>query len=524
MEKRVDFLIIGSGIAGLSFALKVAEKASVFVVTKSKMQDTATAYAQGGIAAVTYQPDSFEKHVADTLDAGSFLNQKEIVKIVVEEGPQRVKELIEWGASFDKTGKGTYNLHKEGGHSENRVLHHKDNTGEEIQNTLIEQVKQHPNIQVFENHFAIDVITQHHLGKIIRRGTPDIECYGAYVFDKEKKKIFTVLAKATMLATGGCGNVYLNTTNPDVITGDGIAMMYRAKGMVENMEFVQFHPTALYNPKASQTFLITEALRGSGAILRNMKGVAFMEKYDARGSLAPRDIVARAIDSEMKNSGADHVFLDATIVSEEVLKNEYPNIYKKCRSIGIDPVKDYIPVVPAAHYLCGGINVNQNSESSIHRLYAVGEVAHTGLHGANRLASNSLLEAVVFSHRAAKHALKTIESVNWQENIPEWDDSGTTPNEEMILITQSWKETQSIMSNYVGIVRSNLRMKRALDRLEILYRETEDLYKISKVTVKICELRNLINVGYLIIKMANQRKESIGLHCNIDYPKKQQCN
>ncbi|MEA1875194.1 MAG: L-aspartate oxidase [Bacteroidota bacterium] len=520
MEKRVDFLIIGSGIAGLSFALKVAEKASVFVVTKSKIKDTATAYAQGGIAAVTYQPDSFDKHVEDTLDAGSYLNHKKIVKIVVEEGPARVKELIQWGASFDKTRKGTYNLHREGGHSENRVLHHKDNTGEEIQNTLIKQVKQHSNIHVFEDHFTIDVITQHHLGKIIRRGTPDIECYGAYVFDKKKKKIFTVLAKATMIATGGCGNVYLNTTNPNVITGDGIAMTYRAKGMVENMEFMQFHPTALYNPKASQPFLITEALRGSGAILRNIKGNAFMEKYDARGSLAPRDIVARAIDSEMKNSGSEHIFLDATKVGADILKNEFPNIYKKCLTMGVEPVTDYIPVVPAAHYLCGGITVNQSSESSIHRLYAVGEVSYTGLHGANRLASNSLLEALVFSDRAAKHALKTIDSVGWQENIPEWDDKGTIPNEEMILITQSWKETQSIMSNYVGIVRSNLRMKRALDRLEILYRETENLYKKSKVTVKICELRNLINVAYLIIKMASQRKESIGLHCNIDYPKK----
>ncbi len=519
METRVDFLIIGSGIAGLSFALKVAEKSSVFVVTKSKLADTATAYAQGGIAAVTYQPDSFEKHVADTLNAGSYLNHKETVKIVVEEGPSRVKELIRWGASFDKTGKGTFNLHREGGHSENRVLHHKDNTGEEIQKTLIKQVKQHPNIQVFEDHFAIDLITEHHMGELVRRNTPNIECYGAYVFDKNKKQIFTVLAKATLLATGGCGNVYLNTTNPEVITGDGIAMTYRARGMVENMEFMQFHPTALYNPKSTQTFLITEALRGSGAILRNIKGNAFMDKYDSRGSLAPRDIVARAIDSEMKNSGSDHVFLDATAVGADILNAEFPNIYKKCKDIGIDPVKDYIPVVPAAHYLCGGITVNYNAESSIHRLYAVGEVAHTGLHGANRLASNSLLEAVVFSDRAAKHALKTIDSVDWQDNIPEWDDEGTIPNEEMILITQSWKETQSIMSNYVGIVRSNLRMKRALDRLEILYRETEDLYKKSKVTVKICELRNLINVGYLIIKMAQERKESIGLHCNIDYPK-----
>lgn len=519
MEKRVDFLVIGSGIAGLSFALKVADKASVCVVTKTKLDDTATSYAQGGIAAVTYQPDSFEKHVADTLDAGSFINQEEIVKIVVEEGPQRVKELIDWGASFDKTSKGTYNLHREGGHSEKRVLHHKDNTGHEIQQTLIRQVKNHPNIELLEDHFAIDIITQHHMGKLIRRHTSDVECYGAYVFDKEKKVIHTILAKSSLIATGGCGNVYLNTTNPNVITGDGVAMVYRAKGKIENMEFIQFHPTALYDPKATQTFLITEALRGSGAILRTFHGETFMEKYDHRGSLAPRDIVARAIDSEMKNSGTDHVYLDATEIPVDVLKNEFPNIYKKCIDIGIDPLKDFIPVVPSAHYLCGGISVNKDSESSIHRLYAVGEVSHTGLHGANRLASNSLLEAVVFADRAAKHALEAIKSIEWEENIPEWNDDGTTPNEEMVLITQSWKETQSIMSHYVGIVRSNLRMKRALDRLEIIYRETEDLYKKSKVTVKICELRNLINVGYLIIKMAQERKESIGLHCNIDFPK-----
>ncbi len=403
MEKRFDFLVIGSGIAGLSVALKAAQSSSVCVITKSKLDNTSTTYAQGGIASVTSLSDNFEKHYNDTLIAGSYLNNIETVKIVVKEGPKRVKELIEWGASFDKAKDGSYSLHREGGHSESRILHHKDNTGSEIQQTLIEQLKKHPNIEVFEHHFAIDLITQHHLGKKVKRSNTDTECYGAYVLDKNNKEIHTFLAKATILATGGCGNVYLNTTNPDVITGDGIAMAYRAKAMVENMEFTQFHPTALYNTKDTQTFLITEALRGAGAVLRNIKGEKFMQRYDERGSLAPRDIVARAIDSEMKSLGSEHVYLDATKIDNNFLKTQYPNIYKKCLSIGIDATKDYIPVVPSAHYLCGGIKVNHNSETSIHRLYAVGEASSTGLHGANRLASNSLLEAIVFAHRAVTH-------------------------------------------------------------------------------------------------------------------------
>jgi L-aspartate oxidase len=520
MKKQTDFLVIGSGIAGLSFALKVAQTHKVCVVTKSEISDTATSYAQGGIASVTYPEDSFEKHFNDTLNAGSYLNNEDIVRIVVEEGPERVKELIQWGTSFDKLNNGDYSLHREGGHSEKRILHHKDNTGLEIQKALVNQVNNHPNITVLNYHFTVDIITQHHLGEIVKRGQQDIKCYGAYVFDINKKQVITMLAKTTLIATGGCGNVYLNTTNPEVITGDGIAMVYRAKGLIKDMEFTQFHPTALYNPKAKQNFLITEALRGAGAVLLNLKGDSFMEAHDPRGSLAPRDIVARAIDSEMKNSGSDYVYLDATNIKEDVLKKEFPNIYKKCLEIGINPAKDYIPVVPSAHYLCGGIAVNENSQSSISELYAVGEVASTGLHGANRLASNSLLEAVVFADRAAKDSLSKINNINWEKSVPDWNDEGTIPNEEMVLITQSWKETQSIMSNYVGIVRSNLRLKRAMDRLKLLYEETEELYKKSKLTVKICELRNVINVAYLIIKMAQARKESVGLHCNIDYPSK----
>ncbi|MGC9330255.1 MAG: L-aspartate oxidase [Bacteroidales bacterium] len=517
MEKKVDFLIIGSGIAGLTFALKVAPNKSVCIVTKSSIDDTSTAYAQGGIAAVTYKPDSFDKHIHDTLDAGQYLNDKEIVNLVIKEGPQQVKNLIKWGAQFDKSKSGKYYLHKEGGHSEKRILHHKDNTGEEIQKTLIRQVKAHPNIAVYEHFFAIDLITQHHLGKLVKHNHTDTECYGAYVFDKRNNTIYTMLAKITLLATGGCGNVYKSTTNPPVITGDGIAMTYRAKGKIKNMEFVQFHPTAFYNPNETPSFLITEAIRGSGAIIRDIKGNKFLEKYDSRGSLAPRDIVARAIDRKMKEQGSDHVYLDATNINEETFREKFPNIFQKCIKHNINPAKEFIPVVPSAHYLCGGIAVDKNGESSIHRLYAAGETTYTGLHGANRLASNSLLEAVIFADRAAKHSLSIISELSWMKNIPPWNDEGTIPAEEMVLITQSWKETQEIMSNYVGIVRSNLRLKRALDRLEIIYRENEDLYKKSKLTVKICELRNLINVGYLIIKMAQARKESIGLHYNIDY-------
>ncbi|MFO7789949.1 MAG: L-aspartate oxidase [Bacteroidales bacterium] len=518
-EKHTDFLVIGSGIAGLSFALQVAEKGTVCIVTKADIDNATTAYAQGGIAAVTYKPDNFEKHIQDTLNAGHYLNDEAIVRMVIEEGPKQIQNLIQWGTNFDKSDAGTYNLHKEGGHSEKRVLHHKDNTGEEIQRALLSQVSAHPNIEICEHHLAIDLITQHHLGKLVKRKHTDTECYGAYVYNKSAKQIDTMLAKITLLATGGCGNVYQTTTNPPFITGDGIAMAYRAKCKIENMEFVQFHPTALYNPKEKPSFLITEAMRGAGAVLRDIKGKTFMEKYDKRASLAPRDIVARAIDRTMKEQGTDHIFLDATCLSKKQFQEQFPNIFKKCISLGINPVNEYIPVVPSAHYLCGGIAVNKNGESSIHRLYAVGETASTGLHGANRLASNSLLEAVVFADKAAKHSVSKLPVLDWMKNIPVWSDEGTIPNEEKVLITQSQKETQEIMSNYVGIVRSNLRLRRALDRLEIIYRENEDLYKKSKLTVKICELRNMINVGYIIIKMAQERKESIGLHHNIDYPK-----
>jgi len=519
MKKKVDFLVIGSGIAGLSYALKVAPYGKVCIVTKGKADDTNTRYAQGGIAAVTYSPDTYEKHIKDTMIAGCGLSNKKIVRITITESTERIKELIKWGIQFDKDKNGKYDLNKEGGHSEYRVLHHKDNTGNEIERGLLYQVKNNPNIKLFEDCFSIDLITQHHLSIEVNRRTKDITCYGAYVFDNKTKQIFTILSKITLIATGGTGNVYENTTNPRIATGDGIAMVYRAKGKIENMEFTQFHPTSLYNPKEKPSFLITEAIRGFDAALKTIDNNKFMHKYDKRLSLAPRDIVARAIDKELKISGNDYVYLDCTHLDKKELIYHFPNIYAKCLSIGIDISRDMIPVVPSAHYICGGIKTDEYGQTSIINLYASGECSSTGLHGANRLASNSLLEAVVFSHRASQDSIKKISSVNICNKIPDWDSEGTILNEELVLITQSLKELQSIMSNYVGIVRSDLRLQRALDRLEIIYRETEELYDKSVLTVKICELRNIINVAYLIIKMAINRKESIGLHYSLDYPK-----
>lgn len=518
MQRKVDFLVIGTGIAGLSYALKVADQGNVLIISKTGITETATWYAQGGIAAVMYNPDTYEKHIKDTLVAGSFLNDEQIVRMTISESTERIKELIGWGTKFDQEASGKYSLAKEGGHSEFRVLHHRDNTGAEIQRALTEKVIAHPNIELLENHFTIDLITQHHLGQIIRRTSVDIQCFGAYVLNPQNGSIDVVLAKTTMIATGGAGNVYQTTTNPIIATGDGVAMFYRAKGVVDHMEFVQFHPTSLYNPKEKPSFLITEALRGAGAVLKDYYGNEFMYKYDERGSLAPRDIVARAIDNEMKLSGRDHLFLDARHLPEREILHHFPGIHAKCLSIGINIMKDMIPVVPAAHYICGGIKTDAFGRTNIKNLYASGEVASTGLHGANRLASNSLLEALVFSHNASLDATEKMKQTSWKDRIPEWNAEGTVLNEEMVLITQSRKELQSIMSNYVGIVRSDLRLKRALDRLEILYRESEDLYEKSVVSEELCELRNMINVAYLIIKFASQRKESIGLHYSINYP------
>ena len=521
MVKRFDFLVIGSGIAGMSYALKVADKGKVALICKTTLEDANTYFAQGGIASVTNMlVDNFDKHIEDTMIAGDWISDRQAVEKVVLEAPSQIQALIDWGVEFDRDEKGEFDLHREGGHSEFRILHHADNTGAEIQESLIRAIRKHPNITIFDNHFAIEILTQHHLGIEVTRQTPDIECYGAYVLDINTNEVHTFLSKVTLMATGGCGAVYKTTTNPLVATGDGIAMVYRAKGTVKDMEFVQFHPTALYNPGDRPSFLITEAMRGYGGILRTKDGKEFMQKYDPRLSLAPRDIVARAIDNEMKHRGDDHVYLDVTHKDPEETKRHFPNIYEKCLSLGIDITKEYIPVAPAAHYLCGGIKVDLNAASSIHRLYAVGECSCTGLHGGNRLASNSLIEAVVYADAAAKHSLEHFESYAYNEDIPEWNDEGTKMNEEMVLISQDAKEVQQIMSTYVGIVRSDLRLKRAWNRLDLLYEETEELFKQSVVSRELCELRNVINVGYLIMRQAMERKESCGLHYNIDHPKK----
>lgn len=522
MTRKYDYLVIGSGIGGMSFALKASRRGhKVALICKTTLEEANTYYAQGGVASVTnLEVDDFEKHIHDTMVAGDWLSDPEAVKKVVTGAPEQIRELVGWGVDFDKKEDGTYDLHREGGHSEFRILHHADNTGAEIQLSLVERVRQDPNIDVYDHHFAVEIITQHHLGKVVTRRTPDITCYGAYILNEETGKIDTFLARVTVMATGGVGAVYTTTTNPLVSTGDGIAMVYRAKGTVKDMEFIQFHPTALYHPGDRPSFLITEAMRGYGAVLRTLDGEEFMQKYDPRLSLAPRDIVARAIDSEMKLHGTDHVFLDVTHKDPEETKKHFPNIYEKCLSLGIDITKDMIPVAPAAHYLCGGIAVDTNGESSIQRLYAVGECSRTGLHGGNRLASNSLIEAIVYADAAEKHSASLISGYDFRTDVPEWNDEGTAHPEEMVLITQEAKEVSQIMAYYVGIVRSDLRLKRAWNRLDILYQETEDLFKRSKPTRQLCELRNIINIGYLVMRQALERKESRGLHYTVDYPHK----
>ena len=518
MIHQYDYLVIGSGIAGMSFALKVAEQGkSVAIICKTELEEANTYFAQGGIASVTnLQVDNFEKHIHDTLVAGDWINDRAAVEMVVRRAPSQIKELIRWGVDFDRNEDGGFDLHREGGHSEFRILHHKDNTGAEIQTSLIEAIKRQPNIHIFNHHFAVEIITQHHLGIIVTRYTPGIRCFGAYVLNEDTGRVDTFLSRITVMATGGCEAVYRNTTNPLVATGDG--MVYRAKGAVKNMEFIQFHPTALFHPGDRPCFLITEAMRGYGGVLRTLDGKEFMQKYDERLSLAPRDIVARAIDNEMKQRGEDHVYLDVTHKDPEETKRHFPNIYQKCLSLGIDITRDYIPVAPAAHYLCGGIVVDLDGQSSIRRLYALGECSCTGLHGGNRLASNSLIEAVVYADAAARHSLEVVDRYDFNEDVPEWNDEGTISTEERVLITQSAKEVNQIMEAYVGIVRSNVRLTRAWNRLDILYEETERLFKHSKASRELCELRNMINVGYLITRQAMERKESRGLHYTLDYP------
>ncbi len=523
MTHKFDFLIIGSGVAGMSYALKVAaaKKGKVAIICKTTMEEANTAKAQGGISSVTnLLVDNFEKHIEDTMIAGDYISDPEAVRQVVTRAPEGIRDLVKWGVNFDKKEDGTFDLHREGGHSEFRILHHADDTGAEIQRGLMEAVRANKDIEVFEGYFAVEIITQHHLGIRVTRRTPDIECFGAYVLNPKTGKIDTFLSKVTLMATGGTGAIYATTSNPSIATGDGIAMVYRAKGKVKDMEFVQFHPTVLYNPKETHpAYLITEAMRGYGGILRLPNGEEFMQKYDERLSLAPRDIVARAIDNEMKIHALDHVCLDVTHKDPEETKHHFPNIYAKCLSIGIDITKQYIPVAPSAHYMCGGIVVDLDGQSTIKRLYAVGECSCTGLHGGNRLASNSLIEAVVYADAAAKHSLEVIDQYDFNEKVPDWNDEGTMTNEEKVLIAQDAKEVGQIMSTYVGIVRSNLRLHRAWERLDLLYEETEHLFKRVKPTKDICELRNMINVGYLITRQALERKESRGLHYTVDYAK-----
>jgi L-aspartate oxidase len=521
---QTDFLVIGSGIAGLSYALKVAQHfpdKQVLVITKTRIDETNTKYAQGGIAGVTdFEHDSFDKHIQDTLVAGDGLCNPRTVEIVVKEGPERIREIIEWGTRFDKDSEGDFKLGREGGHSEFRILHHKDVTGKEIERALLETVGKQKNIVINKHWFVLDLITQHHLGYLVTKSTPDVECYGVYALDQHTSKIIKIISRLTLLATGGNGQAYRSTTNPRIATGDGVAMAYRAKGRIENMEFIQFHPTALYEPGISPSFLITEAVRGDGGILRNNKGEAFMSRYDDRKDLAPRDIVARAIDSEMKRAGTEHVYLDCRHMDKERFVEHFPNIYEKCRSIGIDPAENMIPVAPAAHYSCGGIKVDEWGHTSINHLYACGECSSTGLHGANRLASNSLLEALVFAHRCYLDSAGLVDQIGLKSGIPDWNTEGTTEPKEMILITQSLKELQLLMSDYVGIVRTHTRLQRATKRLDLLHEEIESLYETTAVSPQLCEVRNLITVGYLIVKEASFRKESRGLHYNTDYPQK----
>lgn len=516
--KDIDFLVIGSGIAGLSFAIKAAKYGKVLIITKVNEDETNTKYAQGGVAVVVDKEDSFDKHIEDTLIAGDRLCDEHIVEMVVKEGPERINEIIKYGTHFDKTNQGEFDLAKEGGHSEYRVLHYKDITGYEIERALLEQIHSNPNIEILSHYFAIELITQHHLGEFVDKSSDNIQCYGVYALNTVTDTVEKILAKVTVMASGGAGHVYATTTNPVIATGDGTAMVYRAKGKVRNMEFIQFHPTALYNPGSYPSFLISEAVRGFGGILKRKNGEEFMQEYDERKSLAPRDIVARAIDAEMKKTGDECVYLDIRHRSKNDILAHFPNIYAKCLSIGIDMTRDMIPVTPAAHYMCGGIMVDEFGRSSIHRLYACGECASTGLHGANRLASNSLLEATVFAHRIYEDAIKQFGKNSIPTNIPEWDETDTQLSNEDILVIHNLRETQKVMNDYVGIVRSDFRLERAMRRLRLLYEETESFYKKTKLSVKLCELRNVIQNAFIVTKSAMLRKESRGLHYNTDYP------
>ena len=514
--KQFDYLVLGSGIAGLFYALKVAPRGRVAIVTKKDSAESNTNYAQGGIASVTSKEDSFELHVRDTLTAGAGLCREDVVRTIVSEGPARIAELIELGMQFSEreipaTHEKELDLGREGGHSKRRILHAKDVTGREIERALLNAAALQPNIQIFENHLAIDLITSRKLGH-----PGDNRCLGAYVFDKKSGTVETYAAAITVLATGGCGKVYLYTTNPDIATGDGVAMAYRAGAPIANMEFVQFHPTCLYHPRA-KSFLISEAVRGEGGVLKTLEGVEFMDAYHPMKSLAPRDVVARAIDSEMKASGADCVLLDITHKPAQFIIDRFPNIYQTCLRYGIDITKEPIPVVPAAHYQCGGVRTDLDGRTEIAGLYAVGEVACTGLHGANRLASNSLLEALVCSCRAAELAPKIPAGVT-DLKIPAWQSGDADNPDEMVVVSHNWDEIRHCMWDYVGIVRTNKRLERAQKRIANLQEEIQEYYWNFIVTADLLELRNIATVAEMIVRCALMRPESRGLHYNLDYP------
>jgi L-aspartate oxidase len=524
MEYKTDFLIIGSGVAGLMFALKVADHGTVTMVTKKTAMDSNTNLAQGGIASVFGSNDNYDLHIQDTLDAGDGLCDLDVTEMVVKDGPTRIRELMELGVQFNETGSGEnlkLNLGREGGHSKNRIVHSHDMTGKEVERILLRHVKRHANVRLFENHMAIDLIT---CSTRIKRGlitaAHEDFCCGAYVLDRKSHVVKTFAAHITLLATGGAGKVYLYTSNPDIATGDGIAMAYRAGATVANLEFVQFHPTCLFHP-AAKNFLISEAVRGEGGILIDSDGNAFMQKYDSQKELACRDVVARAIDTELKKSGEDSVFLDISHKSADFIRTRFPNIYQKCQSFDIDITRNPIPVVPAAHYMCGGVVVDMSGSTDIKRLYAVGETACSRLHGANRLASNSLLEALVYADKAAYHALSYLNNNDFpQMETPIWDEAGTTDSDEQIVVSHNWDEIRRLMWNYVGIVRSDKRLARAYRRIENIQNEIKEYYWDFKVSPDLIELRNIAMVAELIITGAMLRKESRGLHFTIEYPKR----
>lgn len=527
MDIRSDFLVIGSGIAGLMFALKVAEHGTVAIATKRSVMESNTRYAQGGIASVFDSVDSFDLHIQDTLSAGDGLCNREVVETVVRDGPERIRELMELGVHFNVREDDPEDAHgprldlgREGGHSQKRIVHAQDMTGQEIERVLVEHARRHPSITLYEDHIAVDLIT---FSSRMRRGlvttTHEDHCCGAYVFDRSSGLVKTMQARIILLATGGSGKVYLYTSNPDIATGDGIAMAYRAGATIANLEFVQFHPTCLFHPEA-KNFLISEAVRGEGGVLLDASGTAFMERYDPLRDLACRDVVARAIDTELKKSGEDSVFLDISHRSSRHIRERFPNLYEKCLSFGIDMTRQPIPVVPAAHYMCGGVVTDMFGRTDIHRLYVIGESACTGLHGANRLASNSLCEALVYANAAAGNALEVL-AASEDAVVPEpppWDEVGTTDSDELIVVAHNWDEIRRLMWNYVGIVRSDKRLERARRRIEIIQAEIQEYYWNFRVSADLIELRNIAVVAEQVIRCASHRKESRGLHYNIEYP------